>query len=170
MDRSRFWEIIDVSRKRGNGNQNAQFDALEEQLRALPAEEVAGFHAHFHECLSRADCNEIYGAAAVIDGFWLTDDLFTYFLEWLIAQGETVFENALRNAESLADVVEKGQLCDFEGFGYVAARVWQERTGLSAEHVPGPAATGAKAPDNPAWKNDDDLKQRFPRLWAKFLH
>ena len=167
MDRSRFWEIIDISRKRARGDQHAQYDALEVQLRALPADEIAEFDAYFSDCLGRADCNEVYAAAAVIDGFWVSDDAFTYFLEWLVAQGEKVFEAALQNPDSLAEAVEKGQVCAFEGFGYIATRVWEEKTGLSADEMPGQKATEAKAPAGAAWKDDDDLKQRFPRLWTK---
>src|SRR5262249_11035074 len=145
-----------------------QFDALEELLRALPAEEVASFDQHFGRCVGRADCNDVYAAAAIIDGFSVSDDAFTYFLEWLIAQGGKVFEGALQNPDSLAEVVDKGEVCSFEGFGYIAARVWGEKTGLGAERMPGQKATSAKAPEGPAWKDDDDLQQRFPRLWEKF--
>jgi hypothetical protein len=106
--------------------------------------------------------------AAIIDGFGVSDDTFTYFLEWLIAQGETVFEGALQNPDSLAEVVEQGEVCAFEGFGYIAARIWEEKTALGAERMPGRKASAAKAPDGPAWKDDEDLKQRFPRLWEKF--
>jgi hypothetical protein len=168
VDRSRFWGIIDASRMDAKGGQGAQFDALEGLLRGLPAEEVLSFHQHFSACEARADRNEIYAAAAIIDGFWVSDDAFTYFLEWLIAQGEEVFEGALRDPESLADVVQRGQVCAFEGFGYIAARVWEEKTGLSAEKMPGWVVTAAKAPGGAAWKDDDDLKRGFPRLWEKF--
>jgi hypothetical protein len=168
VQRSRFWEIIDASRQRAKGSQDAQFDALEEQLRALPAAEIASFAEHFTACIGCADCNEVYAAAAIIDGFSVSDDAFTYFLEWLIAQGEEVFEDALRNPDSLAESVEEGEVCAFEGFGYIAARVWEEKTGLSAEKMPGQVATPAKAPEGAAWEDDGDLKQRFPRLWRKF--
>jgi hypothetical protein len=163
----RFWKIIDASRQRSRGGQG-QFAALEQLLRALPAEEVASFNEHFGTCLARADCNDVYAAAAIIDGFQVSDDAFTYFLEWLIAQGEKVFEGALQSPDSLAGVVAKGEVCAFEGFGYIAARIWEEKTGLGAARMPGQKATAAKAPDGSAWKDDDDLKQRFPRLWAKF--
>jgi hypothetical protein len=169
VDRFRFWEIIDVSRKRAKGSQNAQYNALEEQLRDLSAEEIAEFNECFGECIGRADCNEVYAAAAIIDGFWVSDDAFTYFLEWLVAQGEKVFEAAMENPDSLADVVQKGQVCSFEGVGSVASRVWEEKTGLSADEMPGQTATAAKAPSGEAWKDDEDLKQRFPRLWEKCI-
>jgi Protein of unknown function (DUF4240) len=169
VDRCRFWEIIGVSRKRAKGRQDTQFDVLEEQLRALSTEEIASFDAHFRACMGHADCNEVYAAAALIDGFWVSDDAFAYFLEWLVAQGQAVFENAVQNPDSLADAVEKGVVCAFEGFGYIAARLWEEKTGLSPDKMPGHTATSAKAPEGPAWKDDEDLKQRFPRLWEKFL-
>jgi len=168
VERGRFWAIIDASRKRAERSQDAQSNALEEQLRALPAEEIASFGEHFTICMGRADRNDVYAAAAIIDGFWVSDDAFTSFLEWLIAQGEKVFEKALQNPDSLADEVERDEVCAFEGFGYIAARVWEAKTGLSAEKMPGQVATAAKAPEGPAWKDDEDLKRRFPRLWKKF--
>jgi hypothetical protein len=169
VDRKRFWDMIDTARKRAGGDPAAQYDALEEQLRALSPEEVATFDAHFTACMGRADCNEIYAAAFIIDGFWGSDDAFTYFLEWLIAQGKAVFEKALQNPDSLADVVENGQVCSLEGFGYIPTRVWEEKTGLCADEMPGQKATEAKAPSGAAWKDHDDLRQRFPRLWAKII-
>src|SRR5205807_10605271 len=66
VDRGRFWEIIDASQKRAKGSQDAQFNALEEQLRALAAEEVASFDEHFRASIGRADRNEVYAAAAII--------------------------------------------------------------------------------------------------------
>jgi hypothetical protein len=169
VNQSRFWDIIDVSRKRAGRSQDAQFEVLEELLRALPADEVARFDEQFNACVRRADCNEVYAAAAIIDGFWVSDDAFTYFLEWLVAQGKEVFEKALQNPDSLADAVEKGQVCDFEGFGSIAAGVWEEKTGLSADQMPGQKATEAKAPEGEVWKDDEDLRQRFPRLWEKCI-
>jgi hypothetical protein len=165
MDRDRFWEIIEASREKAGGDEDAQMDALAEQLRALPAEEVVSFEEHSLACSTEADRNDVYAAAAIIDGFWVSDDCFTDFLEWLIAQGRKVFEDTLRNPDSLADVVEKGAVCEFEGFGGVAMRVWEEKTGEGTMPV---EATPAKAPDGPAWKDDDDLKRRFPKLWEKF--
>ena len=161
--------MIAVSRQQDQESSDTQFTGLAGQLRALSADEVASFDEQFRACVAHADCNEMYAAAAIIDGFWISDDAFTYFLEWLIAQGEKVFENALQNPDSLADEVAKGKVCAFEGFGYIAARVWEEKTGLSAENLPGQVATKGKAPDGLAWKDDDDLKQRFPKLWERFL-
>jgi hypothetical protein len=69
----------------------------------------------------------------------------------------------------LADAVTKGQVCALEGFGHIATRVWEEKTGLPVDEMPGHKATEAKAPSGPAWKDDDDLKQRFPRLWTKCI-
>jgi hypothetical protein len=169
VHRKCFWDIIDAARKRAAGDQAAQYAALEELLRLLSPDEIALFDAHFTDCMGRADCNEIYAAASIIDGYGLSDDAFTYFLEWLIAQGKAVFEKAIHNPDSLADAVDKGRVCALEGFGYIPTRVWEEKTGLCADEMPGQKATEAKAPSGPAWKDDDDLRQRFPRLWVKFI-
>jgi uncharacterized protein DUF4240 len=168
MERPQFWEIIEASRRQARGDQAVQLKALAAELRHLSLDELVRFTDHCCECIRRADRNDIYAAAAIIDGFWVSDDAFTYFLEWLISQGERVYEDTLANPDSLADVVEKGAVCDFEGFGWMAARIWEERTGRSSEHIPIQRGSEARAPEGPAWKDDEDLMQRFPRLWAKF--
>jgi hypothetical protein len=168
VNRDTFWEIIAASRNGTDGRQEGQAAALEEQLRALSAQEIASFDDHFRTCVRRADRNDVYAAAAIIGGFRVSDDVFTYFLEWLIAQGERVFESTVHNPDSLADVVQQDDVCQFEGFGYVAARVWEEKTGQSACQMHEPADPTTRDQEGPAWEDDADLQRRFPRLWAKF--
>jgi len=172
MDGRQFWKIIDASRQQADGDDHAQIEALREQLRTLPVEEIVSFHEHFRECEAAANRNDLYAAATIIDGFWVfwvSDDSFEYFRYWLIAQGRQVFEDALRDPENLADVIKEGMVCLFEAFGYVSALVWEEKTGQTMDKIP--VQRGTIRPEdraNLAWKDDEDLKRRFPKLWAKF--
>jgi hypothetical protein len=168
MDRGKFWKIIDASRKKAAGDEDAQVEGLRQQLRALSLEEVLSFHAHFGACERAANRNDVYAAAAIIDGFWVSDDAFEYFRYWLIAQGRKVFDNALRDPDSLAQVVDEGAVCEFEAFGYVSAWVWEEKTGKTMDNMPVQEGTPRKEEEGPAWKDDADLMRRFPKLWQKF--
>lgn len=87
----------------------------------------------------------------------------------LILCGRAVFDAALRNPDSLADL-ETGDLAStlsHEGYAYVAPRVHEEMTGaeLPAYRTEYPAE-----PAGEPWNEDsaDDLKRICPRLVAKF--
>lgn len=169
MDRQRFWSLIEASRKTSKGNQVAHVEALRELLQALSVEELVSFHDHYCDCASRVDQNDdVYVAAAIIDGFCVSDDAFEYFGDWLISKGEQVFEDALRDPESLVGVVEPGEVCEFEEFSSVAVRNWEEKTGRSMEEMPVTEVVRREDSESPAWKDDADLERRFPRLWARF--
>jgi hypothetical protein len=79
--------------------------------------------------------------------------------------GRAVFERSLQDPESLATVANAPGVEDvfFEEFGYVAGTVLEER-GEELEQ------DGFTPPDDPAGEqwDEDDLPQRFPRLWAAF--
>lgn len=66
-----------------------------------------------------ADRDNLVLAALTINGY-ISDDNFMDFRAWLTMQGRSVYHNALRQADSLADVnVAQGQAY-FEEYGYVA--------------------------------------------------
>jgi hypothetical protein len=168
MDRRRFWEIIDGSRHEAKGDRDIQVNALSEQLKALTVEEVVDFEEHFQTCSCRAYHYDLWAAATVIDGFWVSDDAFTDFRAWLISRGEEVFENALRDPESLAQVVQEHEDCEFERFGYIASWVWEEKTGQSMQYMLPKERMPTPSKEGEGWNDDDDLKRRFPKLWEKF--
>ena len=69
----------------------------------------------------------------------------------------------MEDAESLADVAAAPgiETTQFQDFGLVAAPV------LEAKGIPEPDHRHPKDPVGERWK-DDDLPDRFPKLWAKF--
>lgn len=132
-------------------------------------EEIVAFQKHFDTFHAQAYRWDLWGAAYVIGG-GCSDDGFIDFRAWLIARGQKVFEAALKNPESLTGVVtEDDGDCQFEGFQYVASEVWEEKTGRGMDDFP---RSDVPCPDEPVgqqWSEEgDDLRQRFPKLWAKF--
>jgi hypothetical protein len=168
MTADQFWQIIEASRAGSRGNKDAQVAALTTQLAELTPADVAEFERLFEEQANRAYHWDLWGAAYVIRG-GCSDDSFADFRDWLISMGREVFERALQDADSLADLAlgSNGdeETC-FEELAYVAAQVYQEQTG---EEMPD---TDIKSPSQPAgeeWAEETAiLAQRFPRLWAKY--
>src|SRR5687768_16332917 len=101
MDQSQFWRLIEAAKTEARGDTDAQLAILAKKLAALPAEEIVQFDAIFHEMMALSYRWDLWGAAYVLNG-GCSDDGFDYFRGWLIAQGESVFQKALEDPESLA--------------------------------------------------------------------
>jgi hypothetical protein len=149
MEIDDFWALIDESRRGCADDPDEQAWSLAELLEARPPEEVAAFRRLYDQQLARAARWDLWGAGYVING-GMGDDSFGCFCHWLISRGRRVFERALADPDSLADVPEAVEDC------------------IAAERL-GEIAGAAAAPrdlDGEDWQ-EDDLPERFPRLWAK---
>jgi hypothetical protein len=166
MDLAQFWKIVDVSREKADGDVNAQIETLAEEVRKLPVEEVISFGDHFHDRWYEANLKKLWAAAYLLSG-GCSDDGFMDFRGRLIARGQKVFEAALKDPDSLAEVVEEDEECQIEGFQYIAALAWAEKTGQDMGDFPGKIREGSKGPLGEDWE-DDDLQGMFPKLWEKF--
>ena len=167
MDVDRFWQIVAQSRADADpnspdGNMDRQVDRLTRILSDLPPQEVVEFDRHFTTYWLNAYRWDLWAAAYIIEG-GCSGDGFMDFRSWLISMGRDVYEQAMGDPESLVvhAVDPTVEVCSFEEFQYVANKVYGE-----------PIDHGLVHPGEPAgepWEEDgDDLKRRFPRLWAKF--
>lgn len=127
ISRVRFWEIIDASRQPKPTDLSAHCDALKQQLTNLSREELIAFDETYG--IVREELNDFHlWAAAKILNDGCSEDGFDYFKDWIITQGRAVYEAALENPESLADVLSPGyDCCDAETFAYVAGEIYEER-------------------------------------------
>jgi len=69
---------------------------------------------------------DLWGAAYIIGG-GCSDDGFIDFQYGLIAKGREIYESALANPDSLADLAIPGEIPN-ELFGYVADNVYEDLT------------------------------------------
>lgn len=172
MSNERFWDIINSTTK-FEAVPERQIDALRTALLALPPEDIVAFEAEFAHQLKRSYTWDLWGAAYVIHG-GEGDDGFEYFRRWLISKGRMVFEQALANPDSLADMLAAapGGPLEFESFGYVARRAWSEKTGRKVGEMPGGGTDMIYVGLEPSGtKFDEDaahLAQRYPKLWRRF--
>jgi uncharacterized protein DUF4240 len=157
MDENEFWALIDRSR----AEDAEQEEALEALLTGRSRDELEAFDRIYREQLARAYRWDLSGAGYVING-GMSDDSFDYFCDWLISRGRDVFERALTDPESLADVAE-GDV-EAEGLRYAVQEAFEATHGGEME-ITGPSHEGEPAGEE--W-DEDEVYDLYPRLAAKF--
>ncbi len=170
MELDRFWSIIDESRagfdpSRRDGNMNAQVASLRGSLSKLPPAEIGAFSNRFTELFHNAYRWDLWAAGYIIEG-GCSDDGFMDFRYWLISMGRDVYDKAMADVESLADVASGPgiEVTRFEEFGSIAVELLRTM-GVSESDA---GVMELKHPDDPAGEewDDDDLATRFPTLTA----
>jgi hypothetical protein len=169
MDQKMFWTIVDRSREKAGGAPDAHSKTLEAALLELDADDIEAFDRMFRSYLAQAYSWDLWGAAYIIGG-GCSDDGFTDFRAWLISKGQAVYEAALRDADSLADVVgETDGDAQFEEFTYAASKAWEQKLNKAPEDFPWEDSGQAAEPSGEPWDEDDDaLAARFPKLFSRF--
>lgn len=170
MNLERFWTIIADSRSefnpsRRDGNMDSQVARLRDALSELPAQNVGSFANTFTKLFHDAYRWDLWAAGYIIEA-GCGDDGFTDFRYWLISMGRDVYDNAMTDVESLADVAFAPgiEVTRFEEFGYIPHDVLRRRN--TSEDDAG--IMEFKHPASPAgeeWE-DDDLPTRFLKLTA----
>lgn len=160
MTLEQFWTIVATVHQASSGDMPAKCRLLEDELRKLPAEEIRSFDEHFIDCLDRAYTWEMWAAAYIIGG-GCSDDSFWDFRSTLISMGQETYDNAVADPESLAD--READIARYEGFQYVAGRVYKAVTGTEiGRHKPHP-----RKPTGYDWE-DDELAQLYPNLAKRY--
>jgi len=162
MDDELFWAFIGAARDAAGDDVEDRVAGLEQVLLNHHPDEVMAFQHKYDELLARACRWDLWGAAFLMNG-GCSDDGFRYFRDWLISEGEAVFEAALADPQSLADVQQDEEF-ELEAFGYVAAEVYEQMTDAP---LPKGRSVEPAAPAGKEWA-EDDLPALFPRLAKKF--
>ena len=182
MDVTRFWEIIDAAREKGEGWEE-MYQPLVDSLTALEVPEIMLWKQIFDEYQQLSYKNKLWAAAYLING-GCSDDGFDYFRGWLTAQGKDVFLGALADPDSLADVDACEEDVEFEDMLGVAADAYFQKTGVECDYglfyqeidkFPLSEATKAAmladiryAEGIDAEWEEEELETLLPRLWAAF--
>lgn len=162
MEDERFWAFIGAARDAAGDDVEDRVGGLEQVLLNHDPDEVTEFQRKYDELLERAHRWDLRGAACMMNG-GCTDDGFRHFRDWLISEGETVYEAALADPDSLAAVSQDEEF-ELESFGYVAGEVYEQLTDAA---MPRGKAVESASPAGRQW-HEDDLPGLFPRLAGKF--
>ena len=179
MNITEFWALIAKSHKEAFGNTEVQADNLITHFVHAPLQESIDFQLLFESQMNRTYRADLLAMAVFLLGKSVLEedadeDRFDYFRGWLIAQGEEAVENALKNPDSIANLLEKDEkgecICESETILYIGDIAYEERTGkdnfydLCEGHSEVEVVLQGKE-----WRYDmANLKAKFPNV-AKFL-
>lgn len=168
MSDETFWAVIAIA-CRSDPRMAEQWDRfLVAELKKLPPDEIIAWDRIFDRLAAKAYTVDLWGAAYLING-GASDDGFYYFRCWLICMGRDVYEAALADPDSLADVVDPTLDAEAEPYG-AAPEAWAEVTGKPEAdfYTTRYTSTDLRGED---WDFDDDaeVRRRVPRLAAIYL-
>jgi Protein of unknown function (DUF4240) len=173
MTEAQFWAILKAAfRRRGKEHPGFHckewFNALKGELARLPPEEILLFEKYFDEKVWTADTVDLLGVHLLINGG--SDDSFHHFRCWLVGMGKKVYQNALRDADSLANVLD-GQWPIEATLDGAARDVWEQKTGRTKFDEFGDALQALnvrrlREDQGKDWdvEDEDELHRRLPRL------
>lgn len=162
MDIDRFWQFVEAAKTQADSDTEARVEALYAALGSLSPPELQAFQKQYDQLIAAAYRWDLWAAAYIING-GCSDDGFRYFRDWLISEGRPVFEKALKDPDSLADLphVDPAEL---ESFGYVALDLHEEK---GAGRMPRSAMVEEREPAGEPW-DEDAVGDLLPRLDAKY--
>lgn len=163
MESEKFWKIIEVTKSESYGDYEKQQSLLKRELLKLTATEVLEFDNKFRTLRGKIYTWDFWAAAYIING-GCSDDCFSDFRGWLIGQGQSIFENAIQNIETLTELKETND-GDWEGLSYIATDVYENKTG---KDIPQGVQENFEITGEEWEEDENDLKNRFPKLYAKF--
>ena len=172
MPAERFWCIIERVAE-PDQYPDAQVRALRTALDELTLEDIISFEVAFRRYLNKAYTWDLWGAAYVIHG-GCSDDGFEYFRRWLVARGRDVYEDALADPDSLAQLnAQSGPdgIWEFEEIYYVARQVFKEKGGegdVRDYSEPEAGLAGPEPSGEPFVEDEEHLARRYPKLWGRF--
>jgi hypothetical protein len=172
MPAERFWGMIARAAKSGH-DPDAHVKALRTALGELTLDEIISFEVAFRRYLNEAYTWDLWGAAGLIHG-GCSDDGFEYFRRWLVSRGHDVYEAALADPDSLAQLdVQPGPygVWQFEEIYYVALDVFNEKGGEGDVRDYSEPEAGLAGPEPSGERFSEDeghLAQRYPKLWRRF--
>lgn len=169
MDVNGFWSVVD----RVKDSPQPEVD-IKEELRDLPPEEIVSYQEHLDRMRVQAYKWDLWGAACLINAVCPEED-FLGFRYWLISRGRRIYQEAIDNPDSLADLPTYGDhedhvgvavLLASEDFGHAALTVYKEITGEEMQR----GDVVDREPQGELWDVHHDVEEaatRLPRLFAK---
>ncbi|MEM7316607.1 MAG: DUF4240 domain-containing protein, partial [Planctomycetota bacterium] len=162
MDVDHFWQIIDSVNAQSGGDMDRKCELLKEELSSLGPDDLRDFVDHFDFADATAYSWSLWGAAYVMHG-GCSDDSFSDFRATLISRGRKVFEQALSDPESLAELDWDARDVCYEGFQYVKNEVAEDKLG----EIPKRKVAFPSDPSGSEW-DEDVVDQLYPKLAAKY--
>lgn len=163
MEPKKFWEIIGAVKIAAGSDLESRPRILEQKLSGLPTPDIQAFQRTYESLLLNANRWSLWGAAYLMNG-GCSDDGFKYFRDWLISEGQDVYESAIADPDSLASLAKR-DFFELELYGYSALHAFAQ---AGAGELERDFSLEIASPTGAEWR-EDDLPKLFPKLAAKYL-
>jgi hypothetical protein len=163
MDPKNFWALVTTAKSAAGIDIDSRPVILAKQLSLLPAASIQAFQHNYEGLLLNANRWSLWGAAYLMNG-GCSDDGFKYFRDWLISEGQEIYERAIADPDSLASF-QKRDYFELESYGYAAVQAYER---LGTGELARDFNVELAAPTGTEW-NEEDLPKLFPKLAAKYL-
>ena len=130
VNKDTFWTLIAQAKEHCGQDMDASTQWLVDRLVSMGPEQAQNFHDILHGYRDLAQKYGLWNAASIMCN-GCSDDGFIDFRGWLIAQGKSVYLNALKDPDSLANVPAYGGCC-YETINYAGEYAYEKLTGRSA--------------------------------------
>lgn len=164
---SEFWQLVTVTDR--TSDPHSVSERLKELLSALSDIQLIEFDKQFSLCMRQSYTWDLFGAAFVMAG--CNDEYgFSEFRCWLISRGESVFNTALDNPDSLALCTPLYYLNEqpypyLDEYDLIAGLLYEARNEDELPFVP----SGLDQPKGKRFKDKPKfLKQSYPLLFTKY--
>ena len=124
INKDNFWTLIDQAKKQRNGPN----EWLMERLVDMGPEQAKTFDTMARVYMDLAYQYGLWTAASVMERNGCSDDGFTDFRAWLVAQGKDVYMAALEDPDSLADAPPYHDW-QFDALPHMGDYAYEELTG-----------------------------------------
>ena len=169
LDEDRYWSLIQQAQDNTEDLDEME-EYLVEEIEKLTPKEMVGFYLRTHYFLDKAYTSELWCAAYIING-GSSDDGFEYFRLWLISAGKDIYQKAIANPDSLADVVETGNDYEFEALTYAPITAFENKTDLDLyDYIDEDNVHRANTDMESTWEEEEPESQKkiCPKLYAIF--
>lgn len=163
MNEQQFWALIRAADLTTSSDCEDWAERLETTLAQLPPDEIVEWNHIFDQLAKDAYTTGLIAACCLVNT-GAGDDGFYYFRCWLIGMGQEVYEAALANPDSLANVVAPHQCAEAEIYA-AAHSAWMKVTGKGRAD-PYPARDERAELVGEDWNLEDkaEVRRRMPRL------
>ncbi len=162
MNEEKFWKLIEESRLNLSSPYD-QSNQLVDLLKKESKEDIIGFDRIFTAKRFESYRWDFWAVAYILNG-GCSDDGFEYFRCWVIGNGKSAFESALKDPVSMANLTSPdNDMNENEELMYAASIAYEVVTGSKMPY------SKAKYPEikGEEW-NEEELPNRYPALCNKY--
>ena len=161
VDEACFWELIEKTK--GNDSSPAeQIELLIAELELFKATEIGKFQKLLQQKMAELYHWDVWAVAYLAQG-GCSDDAFEAFRPWIILQGRTVYQLALKDVTKFSAYVPSGLETQAEGLLSAPAIAYENRAGKPMR----PVKTKALKLQGKPWE-EEELASRYPELFRRY--